>query len=186
MPGGRPSRFNPEILELVTKLARLGLKDTELSQFFGVSEQTLNNWKHRYPKFLESLKNGRVIADANVNASLYKRANGYQYVSQRITKTLKSGDTVVTETFSEIPPDTLACIFWHKNRRRADWNDKSEIEVDWKGLQLFQINYNGNGKPGLPTGAGLTKELVGSTNPPDEAVEAPLFLIEGGSNEVKG
>ena len=27
-----------------------------------------------------------------------------------------------------VPPDTTACIFWLKNRRREDWRDRVDIE----------------------------------------------------------
>ncbi len=38
--------------------------DEELGQFFGVCERTINNWKTAHPQFLQSIKRGKVIADA--------------------------------------------------------------------------------------------------------------------------
>jgi hypothetical protein len=36
--------------------AQLGATDREVAEFFNVSEQTPNTWKHVHPEFLESLK----------------------------------------------------------------------------------------------------------------------------------
>ena len=75
---GRPSGYKPEYSEQAFKLCLLGATDKDLGDFFGVSETTINNWKLREPNFVESLKNGKMQADANVACSLYKRALGYE------------------------------------------------------------------------------------------------------------
>ena len=66
------------------KLCLLGATDKELAEFFSVSEQTLNKWKKDYPEFLESLKKGKNIADANVASRLYNRAIGYSCKATKI------------------------------------------------------------------------------------------------------
>ena len=53
---GRPTRYKQEYAEQALKLCRLGAKDSELADFFQVSEQTINAWKKAHPEFLESLK----------------------------------------------------------------------------------------------------------------------------------
>lgn len=54
-----------EYKEQARKLCRLGATDVQLADFFGVTEKTLNNWKNKYPGFLQSLKEGKEIADAS-------------------------------------------------------------------------------------------------------------------------
>src|SRR5574344_2077919 len=73
---GRPSSFKPEFIEQACKLALLGATDKQMADFFGVKEQTLNNWKKSKDGFFASLKKGKLDADANVSNSLYKRALG--------------------------------------------------------------------------------------------------------------
>ena len=68
---GRKSEYRIEYADQALKLCLLGATDKELSEFFSVSEQTLNKWKKDYPEFLESLKKGKNIADANVASRLY-------------------------------------------------------------------------------------------------------------------
>lgn len=42
-----------------------------------ISVRTFHRWKKEYPSFLESLSNGKDMADAKVEKMLYKRALGY-------------------------------------------------------------------------------------------------------------
>ena len=74
---GRKSEYREEYAEQALKLCLLGATDKEIAEFFSVSEQTLNSWKKKIPQFLESLKKGKAVADANVASRLYSRAIGY-------------------------------------------------------------------------------------------------------------
>ena len=73
---GRKSGYREEYAEQALKLCLLGATDKEIAEFFSVSEQTLNSWKKKFPQFLESLKKGKAVADANVASRLYSRAIG--------------------------------------------------------------------------------------------------------------
>ena len=46
----------------------------------------------------------------------------------RKQKVTKDGDVVDIEEEVHIPPDTTAQIFWLKNRKKAQWRDKVEVE----------------------------------------------------------
>lgn len=121
---GRPSKFRPEFIEQSRKLAMLGLTDAEMAQVFDVSEQTLNAWKKEKPGFLESLKSGKVIADAEVTASLFHRATGYEHPEDDIR--VVNGEIVITPTIKHYPPDPTSMIFWLKNRQPDKWREKRE------------------------------------------------------------
>jgi len=124
---GRPSSYRGEYAEQAVKLYRLGVTDQEIAGFFDVSVATLNRWKHAYPDFMESVKNGKMHADANVADSLYRRACGYSHVATKFV-THKGIITDREEYVKHYPPDTQACIFWLKNRRPDLWREKVEIE----------------------------------------------------------
>jgi len=126
--GGRPSKYKPEYAEQVYKLCLLGATDRELADFFGVSEQTLNTWKSQYPEFLESIKRGKLVADTEVAASLYKRAKGYQYEEITVEPGKDGKEAVTKRVVKEVAPDTGAAMAWLKNRRPQYWRDKQEIE----------------------------------------------------------
>lgn len=119
----RPTKFDNTYCEQARKLCRLGATDKELSDFFQVSEATLNNWKNAHPEFLESLREGKALADAEVADKLFKRATGYEHKAVKITAS-PDGREHQTEYVERYPPDTTACIFWLKNRRPDVWRDK--------------------------------------------------------------
>ncbi len=126
MPAGRPSEYRHEFVEQAEKLCLMGATDMQLADFFGVSEQTLNNWKHAHPEFLESLKVAKEQADTNVVRSLYRKALGYEFDSVKIFCN-KDGDVVQVPFREVVPPSDTACIFWLKNRKSQDWRDNKEI-----------------------------------------------------------
>ena len=124
---GRKSEYREEYAEQALKLCLLGATDKEIAEFFSVSEQTLNSWKKKFPQFLESLKKGKAVADANVASRLYSRAIGYD---ARATK-FATNEGKITDKVGYIehyPPDTTAAIFWLKNRQPGKWRDKKEVE----------------------------------------------------------
>ena len=123
-PTGRPSSFRPDFIEQAEKLCKLGATDKEIADFFEVSEQTLNSWKHSQPGFLESLKKGKRFADAEVASKLFHRATGYDHPEVDIK--VVAGEIVQTPLVKHYAPDTTAAIFWLKNRRPDLWRDKVE------------------------------------------------------------
>jgi len=129
-PVGRPTDYDPEYNEQVKKLCLLGATDKELADFFNVCEATINNWKDAHPEFLESIKRGKDIADAEVASKLYHRALGYSHEAVQICADAKTGSEHIVPYVKHYPPDTAAAIFWLKNRRKADWRDKMTLAGD--------------------------------------------------------
>ena len=123
---GRPTKYKEEYAEQAYNYCLLGAIDEELAAFFDVSETTINNWKLEHPDFLESIKKGKEIADANVAASLYRRANGYSHPDVDIK--VIDGQIVQTELTKYYPPDATSAIFWLKNRQPKKWRDKQVTE----------------------------------------------------------
>jgi hypothetical protein len=126
---GRPSRYKQEYAEQAYKLCLLGAKDEDLADFFGVQVSTLNNWKKAHKDFMESLKEGKDIADATISESLFHRAKGYSHPEDKIFCS-KDGDVTTVATTKHYPPDTTACIFWLKNRQKEHWRDVKEQRID--------------------------------------------------------
>lgn len=135
---GRPSSFREEFCQQAEKLCRLGATDADMADFFGVTEQTVNNWKQAHPEFFESLKRGKIASDAEVADRLHQRALGFEWdevvpikVKEVIYENGKRAKEIerveMTVAHRIVPPDTTACIFWLKNRRSSDWRDKTDI-----------------------------------------------------------
>lgn len=131
MSGGRPSKYKPEFADQARQLTNLGATDHDLAVFFKVADSTLYLWKLEHPEFSEALKLGKEVADTRVEQSLYHRALGYSHEAVKILMT-KDGDVYREEYIERYPPDTVAAIFWLKNRKPTEWRDKQEIEHSGK------------------------------------------------------
>lgn len=144
--GGRPSAYRAEYAEQARKLCLLGATDKDLAEFFGVDERTINRWKDDHAGFCQSLKAGKEEADATVAERLYSRALGYSHKAVKIFMPANAEAPVYADYVEHYPPDTTAAIFWLKNRRRAQWRDRQDVEHDATGnlLDLFKQAF---GKP---------------------------------------
>ena len=121
---GRPTKYKAEFAEQARKLCLLGATDAEMADFFGVSERTLNDWKKAHPAFLQSLKSGKVMADAEVATRLYERALGYSHPEEKVFN--NQGEIVTHQTTKHYPPDTTAAAIWLNNRKPDRWRNKPE------------------------------------------------------------
>lgn len=135
---GRPTEYKPEYCVQVEKLCKLGATDKEIADFFEVTEQTINNWKSDFPEFFESIKKGKIVADAEIASSLYHRAKGYSHDAVKIFPSGGESDDgkgnkvkgpLIVPYVEHYPPDTVAAIFWLKNRQKDKWRDKQEVDV---------------------------------------------------------
>ena len=128
MPAGRPSEYDPDkTAKQAYKACLMGATDADLADFFDVSEKTINNWKHQHPEFLQSIKEGKEIADADVAKSLYQRAIGYSHPEVHVSN--YQGKIILTDLTKHYPPETTAGIFWLMNRQSDKWRDRKQTEI---------------------------------------------------------
>lgn len=121
--------------------ARDGLTQEQISEKIGISRSTLNEWIKKYADIADTLKKGKEVADREIEESLFKKAKGFTMKIQKPFKLKKI--TYDKKTFKKIkeeekveyaeeevyiPPDTVAMIFWLKNRKPEVWRDK-QIEA---------------------------------------------------------
>jgi hypothetical protein len=93
---------------------------------FGVSVQTIYQWKRRYAEFALALKEAKEQVDAQVEKSLLRRALGFSYTAEKIVM-VGGKPQVVTYTEHCLPSD-IACFFWLKNREPDRWRDVNRHE----------------------------------------------------------
>jgi transposase len=119
--------------------ARDGLTIEEISQKIGVSRSTLNDWIKKYPDISDTIKKGKEVADREVEESLFHKACGFKikiekpFKLKKVIYDKKTGKKTKEEETVEyateevyIPPDTVAMIFWLKNRKPDVWKDRPE------------------------------------------------------------
>ena len=126
-------------LTLITGWARSGLTDEEISHNMGIAYKTLCNWKSKSSIILQALKKGKEVADYIVEDALYKNATGYTVKLKKPikVKTVKQieGKKIEEEKIEYadeevyIRPETIAQIFWLKNRKPKQWREKTETDI---------------------------------------------------------
>ena len=121
-PPGRPTSYRPDHCDLAREHCLLGATNAELAEVFDVAPRTIDNWIAHHPDFAAAVRKGRKRPDAKVAASLYARAIGFQHKVERTF--LCRGEPRTFSITVSYPPDTQACIFWLRNRRRVDWRDR--------------------------------------------------------------
>jgi hypothetical protein len=125
----------------------------------GVSERSFEDWKTRFPSLSSALKQGKAPVDIEIEDSMATLAKGH-YVTvkkpikirteKRLKKKDKDGKEYETGTIIEehveyveeqvyIPPNVTAQIFWLKNRKPEQWNDKREQVVSTKDGRLADL-----------------------------------------------
>ena len=108
-------KFETVILPQLEKIrARLesGVSCAELARELGVSLSTLHRCRKQHPEFRELFSDAESARDDLVEEALLRRATGYENSDGK-----------------EIPPDVRAAVFWLKNRRPEDWQDRREIAL---------------------------------------------------------
>lgn len=130
-PVGRPTSYKPEYAEQAYKLCLLGSTDKEMADFFQVAESTLNLWKQEHKEFSESITRGKLIADAQVAESLFKRATGYT-AKKVVTANYEGVISDTKEVNDYVGPDTQAASLWLRNRQPSRWRDKTDHELTGK------------------------------------------------------
>lgn len=122
---GSETKFKPEFVEISKKVAALGATDREIADVLSVNVTTFHRWKIAHPELVKALKLGKEVPDEIARRSLFNRVKGYSYDSEQLFVD-KFGAEHRMPTVTHVPPDTVACIFWLKNRDPDNWRDRQE------------------------------------------------------------
>lgn len=131
----------PEGLETLRGLARRGLSDEDIAKAINVDRSTIYAWKKTYPAISDALRDGKLAADLAVESALFKKATGFTVTDTKTTSFLDKETGELVEGKSEVTtkhvlPDTLAIMFWLKNRCPDLWKDKVTEQSDTAETQL--------------------------------------------------
>jgi hypothetical protein len=169
--GGRPTTWDDRNVTIAEQLAALGATDLEIAQAFEVSIRTIHRWKLEYPAFREALMVGKEAADAKVAESLFKRATGYSFDSEKVF--FVDGEAHRVEIIEHVPPDTKAAMWWLQNRNPKEWRDVRHIKHDVEeGSNLDQWLNKLNGSVVLP--------VADDEGASDDAPEAGGLIVDEG------
>lgn len=105
--------LTPENKLRIQGWCRDGLIEKQIYKNMGIGKSTFYKWKNENVEFAELLKESKEIADREVENALFKSATGF-----------------IGPDDKYYPPNTTAQIFWLKNRKKDDWKDKREQDVN--------------------------------------------------------
>lgn len=123
--------ISPEGLTIVKGWAMDGLSNKQIAQNMGIREGTIYEWIKKFPELDEALKEGKEVIDRQVENALLKRALGYEVEEN---KTYMKDDGTgrktkhVEKTNKHVASDATSMIFWLKNRKPNEWNDRKQVE----------------------------------------------------------
>lgn len=133
-PVARKGKFaewlEPNNLIRLQGWARDGLTDEQMAENMGIGLSTFYEWKNKFPEIAEALKDGKDVADRNVENALYKSALGYETTEESWEEDPKTGEKKnVKKTIKKVQPNVTAQIFWLKNRKRKAWRDRIDNTI---------------------------------------------------------
>ncbi|MFL9845072.1 terminase [Flavobacterium rhizosphaerae] len=135
------SLYNPEYADTARKMCLLGATDRNLAQLFGVTRETIVNWKRKYPDFKAAMFRGKKAADLEVAHSLYQASlDRIITVKQAIKckeiyydengKRVEKERVEIVEVEKHIPADFRSQQFWLRNRNPEQWNEKCDDSAE--------------------------------------------------------
>ena len=124
-PGGRPTKFVPEMVDKALKMARCGLVIDQIAALLEVSIDSIYEYSYKYPEFSEAIKRGRAAAGGKTVLTLFQQANGYWGKDSKGERCW-------------YPPVLAAGIFLSKNF--AGLKDRVEVDATIKRIPALDVN----------------------------------------------
>lgn len=143
---GRPTKYSKELIGRARAMCRFGAVDEDLAEAFGVHVSQIHRWKKQHPEFAEALELSKPIANAHVERALIQNAVGWEHEAVKLF--MHEGKVIEHRYIERFKPDTVAQIFFLKNRDPERWRDKQEVslslgaELEAWGTKSWQLNPN--------------------------------------------
>ncbi len=126
-------------IEAIKAWSRKGATEESIAKKLGVAYSTFRRYKEDEPKLMEALRVSKDLADAEIENSLFRKANGYNAEVRKNVKCKeeyfddfgrKCTREILREAIDEvhIPADTKAITFYLTNRLPDEWREKQSIE----------------------------------------------------------
>ena len=117
--------------------ARDGIIDKNIAKKCGVAYSTFRAWIGKFPALSAALKEGKEVVDQQVENALFKSACGYEYEEVTTEYNAKGDITSIKTIKKHQAPNTVAQIYWLKNRKRDIWKDSHDrVEIERERLEL--------------------------------------------------
>lgn len=121
--------LSEEGLERITQLAREGKTLSEIATELDITRMTLYRWSKSSNELQSALTEGKKVADARVEDSLYEQCFDRPTLEETIE--YDSQGAVVKRTVRKrvIPANVTAIQYWLANRSEGKWKARQQLEL---------------------------------------------------------
>lgn len=119
-------KFRESMIPEVHQLARFGLTNEEIAEFYKIQRQTFEKYCHDIPELSDALQRGRLIDSLKVVDSLHRQALGYETTEYEEAEHIdRHGDihTLKKKITKYVQPNVTAAIYLLKTRHGDKWMD---------------------------------------------------------------
>ena len=127
-PTKKHTEWHPSMVERARLCAAHDMTDYEIATALDIDTKTLWNWRRMHPELAKEIALGKDGPNRRVERSLYHRAIGYSFNSEKI-QILADGTVVRVPFVEHVPPEVRACEMWLKNREPDRWRDRVEQDT---------------------------------------------------------
>ena len=124
--GRRPPKFSPEIFAKIVALARAGWPLEGVAKMVGINQDTIHDWRKRFPSFSEDLEDARTYFDEHGSNALGFLMQKQKLKKRKITKTIDENGKEITKTEiteEEIAPNATV-VTHHAGRRFPNYSSQ--------------------------------------------------------------
>lgn len=137
MPAGRKNKYDSRVkprLKAIAAWCRNGMIEKEICRRLGISEQTFNVYKKQFPELLESLRQNKEIADAEVENALFQNCLGREVreITETEFKDAGGGKAVTKTVIKQLAGNVAAQKFWLLNRQPQKYRQKINVDASVK------------------------------------------------------
>jgi hypothetical protein len=162
-----PRKYVANMPEEVTRLARFGLSNVEIAEFFKISISTFEMYTREIPEIYEALQQGRLYDSMKVVDSLHKQALGYVVEETTIAEHMDRNGrirTLTSKSTKHVAPSVTAAIYLLKTRHGDKWMDIVRTEA----TQNLNISVKNVDFSDMSTEELLTLKKLGIKSIPEE------------------
>ncbi len=122
---GRPTLYRPELCAQAREHCRRGATLSQLAGLLGVAARSIDNWIARIPEFAAAVREGRAVADAEIDRLLYRRAVGFDETVQRPVRC--RGRVEIVSWTRHHAPNARACMRWLCRQQPQQWRRRPDL-----------------------------------------------------------
>lgn len=134
----RPSKYETNVKPYLKDIRKwvLDINERQIADRLEITQQSLENYKKKYPELNDALVKGRQDLVIELKDSLRRKARGYFYTETKVTTKDENGKItkVIEENKKYAHPDTGAIHLLLKNFDK-DWHNDDVVTIEMRKAQ---------------------------------------------------